>query len=111
MHGKSGTARSSAADAEYRIAGKTGTAQVFSLKEDEEYDAEKLDRKLLDHSLFIAFAPVENPQIAVAVIVEHGGSGSKTAAPIARKVMDTWLLRDKQRKKPDQASKEGKADG
>ena len=111
MHGKTGTARRSAADAEYRIAGKTGTAQVFSLKEDEEYDAEKLERKLLDHSLFIAYAPVENPQIAVAVIVEHGGSGSKTAAPIGRKIMDAWLLRGKQKKKPDQASKEDKTDG
>mgnify|MGYP002062442608 CR=1 FL=1 len=74
------------------VAGKTGTAQVFGLKEEEKYDAEAIDEKLRDHSLFIAFAPVEEPVIAVAVIVENGGSGSAVAAPIARTIMDAWLL-------------------
>ncbi len=91
MHASNGTARSSGAGAAYQIAGKTGTAQVFGLAEDEEYDAEKLARKLHDHALFVAFAPADAPEISIAVIVEHGGGGSKTAAPIARKVMDAWF--------------------
>jgi penicillin-binding protein 2 len=78
----------------YRIAGKTGTAQVFTVKQDEEYDEEGLDKKLRDHALFIAYAPAENPKIAVAVIVENGGHGGSTAAPIARKVLDAYLLGD-----------------
>lgn len=92
VHGRRGTARRIGADAPYRIAGKTGTAQVFSLAEDQEYDAEQLDRRLHDHALFIAFAPVEEPRIAVAVIVEHGGSGGAVAAPIARQILDAYLL-------------------
>ena len=85
VHGKRGTARKVGLDSEFEIAGKTGTAQVFGLKQEEKYDAEKLEEKLRDHSLFIAFAPVEDPQIAVAVVVENGGSGSAVAAPIARR--------------------------
>lgn len=92
VHGPRGTARRSAQGAKYRFAGKTGTAQVVGIKQDEEYDAEKLAERLRDHALFVAFAPVENPQIAVAVIVENGGGGSTTAAPIARKVMDAYLV-------------------
>ncbi len=92
VHGRRGTARRIGGDAPYRIAGKTGTAQVFSLAEDQEYDAEQLDRRLHDHALFIAFAPVEEPRIAVAVIVEHGGGGSAVAAPIARQILDAYLL-------------------
>jgi penicillin-binding protein 2 len=91
VHGPRGTARRIGAGATYRIAGKTGTAQVFGIAQNEKYDAEKLDKKLLDHALFIAFAPVDNPRIAVAVLVENGGSGSRTAAPIARKVMDHYF--------------------
>ena len=91
VHGLKGTAKRIAKDVQYEIAGKTGTAQVFGLKEEEEYDAETLARKLRDHSLFIAFAPVDNPRIAVSVIVEHGGSGSAVAAPIARKIMDAYF--------------------
>jgi penicillin-binding protein 2 len=72
----------------YRIAGKTGTAQVFSLGQDQKYNESELDRTLWDHALFIAYAPAEAPEIAVAVLVEHGGSGGRVAAPIARKVMD-----------------------
>ncbi len=77
----------------YSIAGKTGTAQVFSLKQDEEYKEEEISKKLRDHALFIGFAPVEDPQIAVAVIVENGGHGSSAAAPIVRKVMDRYLIK------------------
>jgi penicillin-binding protein 2 len=76
----------------YRIAGKTGTAQVFTLGQDEEYDEDAISRKHRDHALFVAYAPAEDPQIAVAVIAENGGSGSGTAAPIARKVLDAYLL-------------------
>ncbi len=92
MHGQRGTARGAAEGAPYRMAGKTGTAQVFSLGEDEEYDADEIRERLRDHALFIGFAPVDDPQIAVAVIVENGGSGSGTAAPMARAMFDAWLL-------------------
>jgi len=91
VHGRHGTARKVGEGSEYEFAGKTGTAQVFGLKQEEKYDAEKLAEKLRDHSLFIAFAPVAAPKIAVAVIVEHGGSGSAVAAPIARTILDTYL--------------------
>ncbi|WP_150912567.1 penicillin-binding protein 2 [Marinobacter halotolerans] len=92
MHGPKGTARSAGRGAPYRMAGKTGTAQVFSLGEDEEYDEEEIRMRLRDHALFVGFAPVEDPQIAVAVIVENGGSGSGTAAPVARSIFDAWIL-------------------
>jgi penicillin-binding protein 2 len=92
MHGAKGTARRVGRGASYRMAGKTGTAQVFSLAEDEEYDAEQIRERLRDHAMFVGFAPVDNPRIAVAVIVENGGSGSGTAAPVARAMFDAWLL-------------------
>ncbi|OOZ37791.1 penicillin-binding protein 2 [Solemya velesiana gill symbiont] len=79
---------------EYRIAGKTGTAQVFTVKQEEEYDEEKIAKKMRDHALFVAFAPVENPRIAVAVIVENGGHGGSVAAPIARRIMDKYLTEE-----------------
>ncbi len=92
VHGSRGTARRIGRGAEYRIAGKTGTAQVFGIGQEEKYDASKIDKRLQDHALFISFAPVDRPMVAVAVVVENGGSGSKAAAPIARKVMDHYLL-------------------
>lgn len=92
MHSETGTARRSGAGAQYKIAGKTGTAQVVGIKQDEEYDAEKLAEIHRDHALFVAFAPVDDPQIAISVVVENGGGGSSTAAPIARKIMDAYLL-------------------
>lgn len=92
MHGRRGTARAAAEGSSYRIAGKTGTAQVFSLAEDEEYDEEEIRERLRDHALYVGFAPADNPRIAVAVIVENGGSGSGTAAPLARSLFDAWLL-------------------
>lgn len=87
-----GTANRISIGAKYRIAGKTGTAQVFTLGQNEKYDAKRLAKHLLDHALFVAFAPVEDPTIAIAIIAENGGGGSSTAAPMARKVMDAWLL-------------------
>lgn len=86
-----GTAAKAAAGAPYTIAGKTGTAQVVGIKQGARYDAEKLALQHRDHALFIAYAPTENPTIAVAVMVENGGSGSGTAAPIARAVLDYYL--------------------
>ena len=91
MNDPKGTARVAGMNAPWRIAGKSGTAQVFSVGQDETYDEEELAERMRDHALFVAFAPVENPQIAVAVIVENGGSGSGVAAPIARQVLDTYL--------------------
>ena len=87
---RKGTARRVFQGATYQAAGKTGTAQVFSLK-GAKYDASAVDERLRDHSLFMAFAPMEDPQIALALIVENGGWGTTAAAPIARKVFDYWL--------------------
>lgn len=95
VHGKKGTARRIGWNAEYKIAGKTGTSQVFSIKQGQRYDAKLLPERLRDHALFISFAPADNPRIAVAVIVENGGHGSRAAAPIARKLMDYYLLPEK----------------
>lgn len=94
VHGERGTARKTGRGAPYRIAGKTGTAQVIGIKQDEEYDEEKIAERNKDHGLFIAFAPVKEPKIAIAVIVENGGGGSTSAAPVARKVLDAYLLED-----------------
>ncbi|MFP4154077.1 MAG: penicillin-binding protein 2 [Halothiobacillaceae bacterium] len=91
IHSSYGTARRVAEGAPYELAGKTGTAQVFSLGQDEEYDEETVAERLRDHALFVGYAPFEEPKIAVSVIAENGGSGSGTAAPIARKVMDAAL--------------------
>ena len=76
---------------EFHVAGKTGTAQVFSVAQDEKYDAENLAEHLKDHGLFIAFAPAEEPTIAIAIVVENRGGGSVTAAPIARTMLDIYL--------------------
>jgi len=91
MHGLRGTARAAGLNAKYEMAGKSGTSQVFSLAQDEEYDEEIIDERLRDHAMFVAFAPVDNPRIAVAVVVENGSSGSRVAAPIARQIMDEYL--------------------
>ena len=91
VYGPKGTARRINKDLNYTIAGKTGTAQVFGLDAEEQYIAEKLDEKLRDHALFTGFAPIDNPQIAIAVIVENGGSGSSVAAPLAKSVLDIYF--------------------
>ena len=86
-----GTAWRAQAGAPYQMAGKTGTAQVFTVGQTEKYKESEVAERLRDHALFIAFAPVDAPRIAVAVLVENGRSGSGTAAPIARKVFDAYL--------------------
>ena len=91
VHGERGTAKKIGVGIDYQIGGKTGTAQVFGLKQDEKYDAEKIEFKLRDHALFIAFAPAAAPRVAVAVVVENGGSGSGVAAPIARQILDRYF--------------------
>ncbi len=92
VHGAGGTARGIGLTAPYKIAGKTGTAQVKSIGQQESYVEGAVPLHLRDHALFVAFAPVDDPQIAVAVIAENGGHGSSIAAPIARKVLDYYLL-------------------
>jgi penicillin-binding protein 2 len=87
-----GTAAAIGLHAPYTFAGKTGTAQVFTVAQNEKYNASKIDERLRDHSWFIAFAPADEPRIAVAVLQENGGAGASAAAPIARKVLDAYLL-------------------
>lgn len=91
VHGARGTARAIGSNAPYTMAGKTGTAQVFTVAQNEEYIEAEVDLRMRDHGLFIAFAPADQPRIAVAVVVENGGSGSAAAAPLARQVLDQYL--------------------
>lgn len=91
MQGLRGTAYAAGANADYKMAGKSGTAQVFSVGQEEEYNEEEISERLRDHALFISFAPLEHPTIAVAVVIENGSSGSRVAAPIARAIMDRHL--------------------
>lgn len=92
VHSARGTARGlNTQDLTYRIGAKTGTAQVFGIAQDGEYVAEDIAKKLRDHALFIGYAPAEDPRIAVAVIVENGGSGGAVAGPVGRAVMDAYL--------------------
>lgn len=90
IHTNQGTAKIIRSQ-EYDIAGKTGTAQVLGIKQDETYDADKIAERHRDHALFIGFAPVSNPKLAVAVLVENGGHGGSDAAPVARQVMDAYF--------------------
>ena len=101
MHNARGTARKAALGAQYRIAGKSGTAQVVAIKQGEKYDRNKLQERHRDHALFVAFAPAEAPQIVVSVMVENGESGSGVAAPVVRQIMDAWLLDENGRLKPE----------
>ena len=91
IHSPHGTAKSISKNIAYQIAGKTGTAQVFNIKQDAKYNEKNIDFKLRDHALFISFAPADDPQIAVAVIVENGGHGGSVAAPIAGQVIKQYL--------------------
>lgn len=96
VHTERGTAyRAVGKFSAYRIAGKTGSAQVFTVGQNEKYDARRLRQELLDHALFVGFAPADNPRIAVGVIAENGGHGGSVAAPLAKKVMDTYLSLNK----------------
>lgn len=87
-----GTAALAGAGASYLIAGKTGTAQVIGMKQGEKYDARKIDERHRDHALFVAYAPADNPKIALALLVENGGGGGGTASPMAREIFDYYLL-------------------
>lgn len=87
-----GTAARAGTDAAYTFAGKTGTSQVINIKQGERYIASKIDERHRDHALFTAYAPAEHPQIVLTVLVENGGSGGATAAPIARKILDYFFL-------------------
>ena len=89
---KEGTGRTPFRNTQYVSAGKTGTAQVIGIKQNEKYDASKIAERYRDHSLFVAFAPADKPKIALALIVENGGFGAQAAAPIARQVFDYYLL-------------------
>ncbi len=102
-----GTAASVGANASYAIAAKTGTAQVIGIKQNEKYNANSINERHRDHALFIAYAPAEDPTIAMAVIVENGQHGGSTAGPIARKVMDYYLLG--KLPTPDKAVEDAKA--
>lgn len=97
---KEGTGARAFANAGYVAGGKTGTAQVIGIKKNEKYDASKMHDRHLDHALFTAFAPADHPRIALAVIVENGGFGAASAAPIARKALDFYLLG----KRPDEVA-------
>ncbi|MBY0579714.1 MAG: penicillin-binding protein 2 [Burkholderiales bacterium] len=88
-----GTAATVGTGAPYEIAGKTGTAQVIAIKQGEKYVASRIQERYRDHALFIAYAPADHPKIALAVLVENGGHGGSTAGPIARQVMDYYLLK------------------
>ena len=91
VHSSRGTARSISKGLDYKIAGKTGTAQAISIDAEEKYDSSKIDKRQWDHALFVAFAPVEKPKIAIGLIVENGEHGGSSAAPIARAVFDAYM--------------------
>jgi penicillin-binding protein 2 len=102
VHSVRGTAHRIARGAQYKMAGKTGTAQVISIAEDDEYDAEQIAVRKRDHALFVAFAPIEDPQIVVALIVENGEHGG-WMSPIARKIFDAFFLQQQQHKEASEA--------
>jgi penicillin-binding protein 2 len=91
VHGKKGTAKGISRRLKYKMAGKTGTAQVVGIAQGEKYDEESLAERKRDHALFVGYAPADDPEITIAVIVENGGNGSTSAAPIARAVFDLWM--------------------
>ena len=94
VHHPSGTAAAISRDLPYTIAGKTGTSQVIGIAQDAVYDEEAIDARHRNHGWFMAFAPVDRPKIAIAVLAENGG-GSSAAYPVARKVMDAWLAENR----------------
>ncbi|MEJ8566937.1 penicillin-binding protein 2 [Elongatibacter sediminis] len=94
IHGVKGTARALLPIEGYEMAGKSGTAQVVGLNPNEEYDEEEVAAHLRHHALFIAYAPADRPVIAVAAVVEHGGGGSRNAAPVAKAVIEAWMAQE-----------------
>lgn len=104
MHDPRGIARASATGAQYRIAGKSGTAQVVAIKQGERYNRLKTAERNRDNALFVGFAPAEDPQIVISVMIENGEAGGRVAGPVVRKVMDAWLLDNQGTLKPQYAS-------
>ena len=104
MHDPRGIARASAQGAQYRIAGKSGTAQVVAIKQGERYNRLKTAERNRDNALFVGFAPAEDPQIVISVMIENGEAGGRVAGPVVRKVMDAWLLDNQGALKPQYAS-------
>ena len=92
VYGPGGTAYAVGVGSKYRIAGKTGTAQVIAIKQNEKYHVNEVAERNRDHAWFIAYAPADDPKIAISVLVENGGFGAAAAAPIARKVLDAYIL-------------------
>ena len=103
VHAANGTAYRISDDLSYFVAGKTGTAQLKTIVRDESGSAEEQEDYPGDHAMFVAFAPVEEPEIAIAVVVEHGGGGGRTAAPVARRVLDAYFDLDRMRLSLDAA--------
>ncbi|MBD0788571.1 penicillin-binding protein 2 [Vibrio sp. Y2-5] len=91
-HGKKGTARRAFQNLKYKSAGKSGTAQVFGLAEGQEYNADELAEHLRDHALFTGFAPVDDPQAIVTIVLENAGGGSSNGAPVVRRIFDHIIL-------------------
>jgi penicillin-binding protein 2 len=87
-----GTSATSFVGAQYVSAGKTGTAQVFTVKQNEKYNAATIDERMRDHALFVAYAPADDPKVALAMVVENAGFGAQNAAPIARRVFDFVIM-------------------
>ena len=104
MHDARGITRASATGAQYRIAGKSGTAQVVAIKQGERYNRLKTAERNRDNALFVGFAPAEDPQIVISVMIENGEAGGRVAGPVVRKVMDAWLLDSQGGLKPQYAS-------
>ncbi|MBV6289869.1 penicillin-binding protein 2 [Pseudomonas aegrilactucae] len=103
MHAPRGIARAAAAGAQYRIAGKSGTAQVVAIKQGERYNRNKTLERHRDNALFVGFAPADHPGIAIAVMIENGEAGGRVAGPVVREIMDAYLLDGQGRLKPDYA--------
>jgi penicillin-binding protein 2 len=105
-----GTAARMAQGAPYLMAGKTGTAQVIAMKAGEKYDEKRVKERHRDHALFIAYAPADDPKIALALLVENGGHGGSTAGPIAREVFDFYLIGKRPERKPKLGDEESEGD-
>nr|WP_255305654.1 penicillin-binding protein 2 [Gilliamella apicola] len=104
MFGSRGTARKVYVDAQYQAAGKSGTAQVYGLKQNETYNAHKIPEHLRDHALFVAYAPFDKPKIALAIVLENGGGGSSNGGAVVRKILDYYLLGNNSTKLDDEIS-------
>ena len=104
MHDARGIARAAAAGAQYRIAGKSGTAQVVAIKQGERYNRAKTLERHRDNALFVGFAPAEQPKIAISVMIENGEAGGRVAGPVVRQIMDAWLLDQDGHLKPQYAA-------